>query len=714
MRERHVRSEAFLNFSACQPNITASKRTPRRLGELRWSLDDRRALNTHLDPLRPLQSGRGCSCINDRINLCRRPPSNGDHSTLDPTWQRDPGGNPRRLPFFSFYLLLPAPNAAASAAAPPSASADRLAFQALFLELKIPAKTPLKPLKKRKTLREAMHNIFGQSAAGLHRREMQKRQQMVVTTTLSTTVITRPQTTATIVVTRLTRVPASTTARTTPTPTKPTPTTTTATSATSTTTTSTTSTTSTSTSTSTTPTTTSTPLTTDRALPTTTSSSLPQQVTITQTAPAKTSTTSDASTGSTSSGQSAGTIVGIVAGILGGIIVVAAIAAFIVRKMRARKRAREEFDASKFRKSALILDEPKEPHRPRPPSMLERKRNAGTPLPPPSSAYPYSDAASQFTSESNFGRGDAASMYGGPAPSMYGGSQYGGGPQPGMYGAPNPQGAPPMPYGGQNMYNQFPDRNGYGGGYGAGAGVGAPPQGFGGPAPYSPYSQNHPQPPQQFNPGYHGYNGQQQQYHNFGPGQQQMNGNNFSAPGTPVRSNSSGGNAPNPFTERAPSTVNGGSANASPAVTRHDSLSSAHGDDDAAPPAYSDEDGTYANLQRDVKQPIVMSVEGTSSGSAAASSTAASAPSPIEDLIYEFTPALNGLIAGQGLLVRRNTFSIEREIGILQGDSTYPDMVVAVRPAIHGWGIRQMAFYPKTKSEFRFRKECLCCRTHGD
>lgn len=109
-----------------------------------------------------------------------------------------------------------------------------------------------------------------------------------------------------------------------------------------------------------------------------------------------------------------------------------------------------------------------------------------------------------------------------------------------------------------------------------------------------------------------------------------MNANHLLAPGTPVRSNSSGSNAPNPFTERAPSR-NGGQAVSSggstPAVTRHDSLSSAHGDDEVAPPAYSDEDGTYANLQRDVKQPIVMTAEGTSSGGPAATSNAA-APAP--------------------------------------------------------------------------------------
>ena len=53
------------------------------------------------------------------------------------------------------------------------------------------------------------------------------------------------------------------------------------------------------------------------------------------------------------------------------------------------------------------------------------------------------------------------------------------------------------------------------------------------------------------------------------------------------------------------------------------------GDDDAAPPAYSDEDGTYANLQRDVKQPVVMNPEGTSSSRAAPSSAPAPAPAPV-------------------------------------------------------------------------------------
>ena len=119
-----------------------------------------------------------------------------------------------------------------------------------------------------------------------------------------------------------------------------------------------------------------------------------------------------------------------------------------------------------------------------------------------------------------------------------------------------------------------------------------------------------------------------------------MNPSTYSAPGSPVRSNSTGSsnNPPNPFAEAAPSRNTGpgnsSSGGASPPappqnpnqfLTRHDSM---HGDDDAAPPAYSDEDGTYANLQRDVKQPVVMNPEGTSSSRAAPSSAPAPAPAP--------------------------------------------------------------------------------------
>jgi hypothetical protein len=122
-----------------------------------------------------------------------------------------------------------------------------------------------------------------------------------------------------------------------------------------------------------------------------------------------------------------------------------------------------------------------------------------------------------------------------------------------------------------------------------------------------------------------------------------MNPNSYSAPVSPARSNSTGSsnNAPNPFTEVAPSrnigTPSPSSGSASPPapaqnptqfLTRHDSHSSMHGDDDAAPPAYSDEDGSYANLQRDVKQPVVMNPEGTSSSRAAPTSTPAPAPAP--------------------------------------------------------------------------------------
>ncbi|KAF5331562.1 hypothetical protein D9611_007604 [Ephemerocybe angulata] len=70
----------------------------------------------------------------------------------------------------------------------------------------------------------------------------------------------------------------------------------------------------------------------------------------------------------TAATQSIGTIIGIVAGLLGGLILIAVIAGFIVRRMRIRRRNREAFDASKFHKSALILDE-KDPHKPRPPSI---------------------------------------------------------------------------------------------------------------------------------------------------------------------------------------------------------------------------------------------------------------------------------------------------------------------------------------------------------
>lgn len=276
--------------------------------------------------------------------------------------------------------------------------------------------------------------------------------------------------------------------------------------------------------------------------------------------------------------------------------------------------------------------------------MIERKR-AGPP-PPPSSAYPYNDGASQFSSEPQYGgqfdrqfdRDGNGSIYNG-APSMYGGgaSMH---QAPSAYGAPHPGGAAPIPYGGQNMYNQYSDRN-YGAGYGAGAGVGA----YGGPAPYAPYSQNphHPhqqQQQQQFARGYPNYNGQQQppqQYHNNFDHQQQhgqMGGNqaSVSTPVTPTNQLS------NPFAEtssRGPSPASGSSSSQSHGTQQSNGYmlrnASPAEEEDSAPPAYSDDSGKYADLQRDQKTPVVMSVEGASASSPAPSASApapAAAPTP--------------------------------------------------------------------------------------
>lgn len=251
--------------------------------------------------------------------------------------------------------------------------------------------------------------------------------------------------------------------------------------------------------------------------------------------------------------------------------------------------------------------------------MIERKRvNPTAPPPPPSSAYPYSDVASQYSSEPHYGgqfdRDGNGSVYNG-APNMYGsGASIHQGPS--VYGAPNPGGAPPIPYGGQNMYNQYSDRN-YGAGYGAGAGVGA----YGGPAPYAPYSQN-PHQQQQFAPrGYPNYNGQQQYHDNFGPSNGQIGGNNQANVSTPVKQTNQ---LPNPFSETSP--VNSRAPSSSASSSSH----SRGEDDDSAPPAYSDDDGTYANMQRDQKTPVVMSAESASSRSspAAASAQTAAAPPP--------------------------------------------------------------------------------------
>jgi len=302
--------------------------------------------------------------------------------------------------------------------------------------------------------------------------------------------------------------------------------------------------------------------------------------------------------------------------------------------MRVRKRKQDEFNASQFRKSALVLED--KDAKPRPPSMIEKHvaNKAALPPPPPSSAYgappPSPYARPQFGRQFDQREG---SIYGAPSmhsvstqgpPSLYGGGPTSpGGPAP--YGAPHPHGAPPLPYGGQNMYNQYSDMNnlaGMGGGYGAGAGAGGA---FGvGPAPYAPYQQlpqQHPQgrsPHQQFrNPGYPQQ--QQQQYGGAPPSPQQ---GYQAATSQPIinRSNTTVGQLPNPFTETAPPLPAGATTNSQ----RSSGSDSDHG---APPPAYSD-DGTYANLKRDEKTPVVMSSEKTATPGASSSNHGHTSPPP--------------------------------------------------------------------------------------
>ncbi|TFK17293.1 hypothetical protein FA15DRAFT_342169 [Coprinopsis marcescibilis] len=267
------------------------------------------------------------------------------------------------------------------------------------------------------------------------------------------------------------------------------------------------------------------------------------------------------------------------------------------------KKQNEKWDANKFRRSALMLDEkdddPLAPRTPRPPSMVERRANLP---PPPSMAYPFSDTASMRSYDSR------------PA----------GTPQP--YGAPSPFGAPPVPYaGGQNMYNQAPD--GYGSAYGAAAGVGA----MGAAA--AAYRGT--PPPHQFQPGY----GQPRPYSNYATSNSSHLSQSSAGSGSAAaaaaaaaaltvqntganvnRSNTVSSHLPNPFSDQPSPMQPQFPNNVSAPLTR---VGGNEGDE-LAPPAYVD-DGTYAKLKRDAKTPVVMNPDTVSAAAARATPAPAAA-----------------------------------------------------------------------------------------
>lgn len=389
---------------------------------------------------------------------------------------------------------------------------------------------------------------------------------------------------------------------------------------------------------------------------------------VTSEAPASTSSGAVEPTG----GLSGGEISGIVVGSIIGAAALAAFVWFVVGRLKKRKLDKEVWDASKFRRSALML--PNDKPTPRPPSMIERRAMVGgagggagnalggaVPV-PPGMAYPYSDTASVYG-----GGGGGGMAYGQPQQQQQQQQHHNMGRGPGTpqpYGAANPYGAAPIPYSGQNMYGQGAER-GYGNMsvYGDVMGAGA----YGAGVPYN-RGPGTPQPQQQFHQQFHHQNSlapfagypnvpptRNSEYMAAGMGPQMgIGGGNGSigagsinmGAGGSMAVNHGAGHIQHPFqaeqqqqqsqqSQVSRSASSGTSDSSRSMQPREKGLEFLTRDEpssnEAPPPAYED-DGTYNRLQRDVKTPVASSANSGAAGSASApagASTSSSAgPAP--------------------------------------------------------------------------------------
>ncbi|KAF5379521.1 hypothetical protein D9615_006501 [Tricholomella constricta] len=139
--------------------------------------------------------------------------------------------------------------------------------------------------------------------------------------------------------------------------------------------------------------------------PTTTAARSPVTITTNAIASSQTSPKPSSSTAANSANGTGAVSSGAIAGgIIGGMLGAAALAClvfFLVRRYRRKSEDALAFNASKFRRSALLLDDPPAPPeksqmqqqpRPRPPSMIERHIQ-GPAVPPASAAVPYGEHA---------------------------------------------------------------------------------------------------------------------------------------------------------------------------------------------------------------------------------------------------------------------------------------------------------------------------------
>ena len=298
-------------------------------------------------------------------------------------------------------------------------------------------------------------------------------------------------------------------------------------------------------------------------------------------------------------GLSTGSLIGIIGGSIGALAVIGLVAAFFLRRLRTQK-TREGFDPTKFRRSAIILNDKDENAglRPRPPTMIERRKAQATNsdmagnLLAPSMAFPYSDQTPTSASRSLYENGHPQSFahYGasdtqpsGTTPPPIPPSGYSD--IPGSYGVPPPLG----PDGAQHEQ----------------AGYGAPPiPGTYGPSAYAAYGPD---------PRYPRYQYQNQRYPHFSPHHQTLqyaqpqqmfgSGNPNPQPSSvrvslalpnphmnspKVSPNASPPQSPLPLTETQSSSLS--------SLTRQPTQSS------GAPPAYLDEDNSRWDISRkDVK-----------------------------------------------------------------------------------------------------------------
>ncbi|KAF5361773.1 hypothetical protein D9756_002167 [Leucocoprinus leucothites] len=312
------------------------------------------------------------------------------------------------------------------------------------------------------------------------------------------------------------------------------------------------------------------PSTTPTPSPSTTNRAIPSPATSSKPPVSSTSTPPPPASGGVSTGAVVGGIIGgfVVLGLIG-----AAVFLFLRRAKEKKERNEKAFDASKFRQSAVMLEDPVEKRpKPRPPTMIEQLAQH-RPSPAPS-GYPPSGSSRYPAEQARYG-----SPYASPSP--YGPAYPGA-----AYGAPNAYGQYSLP---SNAYPAYENHHGY------------PPQ-----------------------PQYH-YGAQQ-----YGaypvvttstrqPGSSEAEQANLVLP-NPFAS------SPSPVSETAPTHYSSNASSTSTARDLTHSASSVHNsaEDTDAPPAY-EPTGKFADYKADVKSkltPPVSNVAGSSSGATTSTSQA--------------------------------------------------------------------------------------------